>query len=113
MSEESINSLKIKNTDNKIDILLDKINETNVWIRDINDKLFDLNNNSIKHDAQLHHFDKIISSMQKSLEVMQTIQRENEKIIIETKLSSEEKVSITSVAAVISTALATIIDKIT
>lgn len=117
MHEETPTNIKIRSVDDKIDnlqdILLQKLNEQTVWIQNINDKLFDLKTDTSKHDTQLLHLDRIVSNMQKSLEIMRNIQRENEKDIIQTKLSSEEKVSITSVAAIISTVVATIVDKLT
>ncbi len=117
MHEETPTNIRIRSVDDKIDnlqdILLQKLNEQTVWIQNINDKLFDLKTDTSKHDTQLLHLDRIVSNMQKSLEIMRNIQRENEKDIIQTKLSSEEKVSITSVAAIISTVVATIVDKLT
>lgn len=117
MNQETPTNIKIRSVDDKIDnlqeLLLQKFNEQNTWIQNINDKLFDLKNDTSKHDTQLLHLDRIVSNMQKSLEIMRNIQRENEKDIIQTKLSSEEKISITGIAAVISTVAATIVDKIT
>lgn len=117
MYDETPTQIKIRSVDDKIDnlqdILLQKLNEQTVWIQNINDKLYDLKTDTSKHDTQLMHLDKIVSNMQKSLEIMRNIQRENEKDIIETKLSTKEKASITSVAAIISSIVATIVDKLT
>ncbi len=117
MNEESPTNIKIRSVDEKIDnlqdILLQKFNEQNIWIQNINDKLYDLKNSTSKHDTELLHLDRIVSNMQKSLEIMRNIQRENEKDIIETKLSIKEKASITGISAIISSIAATIVDKLT